>query len=184
MRPRWMRASTIAAAVALAAGACGSNEPSTLGPSTTTTGVTGNIAVFAAASLTESFTEIGKEFEAANPGSKVTFNFGGSSALATQINEGAPADVFASASPATMKIVTDAGNADGTPACSSATSWRSPCQGQPEGDQGPGRPHQAGRQGRAVRRAGALRCGGQEGAGRGRRGASRRSPWSRTSRPR
>ena len=70
--------------------------------------------MFAAASLTESFTQIGKDFEAANPGSKVTFNFGGSSALATQINQGAPADVFASASPATMKTVTDAGNGDGT----------------------------------------------------------------------
>ena len=118
MRHKWIRAATmaVAAAVALAAGACGSNEPSTPGPSTTTTGVTGNITVFAAASLTESFTQIGKDFEAANPGSKVVFNFGASSSLATQINEGAPADVFASASPATMKTVTDAGNADGTPA--------------------------------------------------------------------
>jgi molybdate transport system substrate-binding protein len=78
-------------------------------------GVTGTITVFAAASLTESFTTIGKDFEAANPGSKVTFNFAGSSALATQIDQGAPADVFASAAPANMKTVTDAGNADGTP---------------------------------------------------------------------
>jgi molybdate transport system substrate-binding protein len=78
--------------------------------------VTGDIVVFAAASLTDSFTRIGTDFEAANPGSKVTFNFAASSALATQINEGAPADVFASASPATMKTVTDAGNAEGTPA--------------------------------------------------------------------
>ena len=118
MRHRWIRAATmaVAAAVSFAAGACGSNAPSTPGPSTTTTGVTGNITVFAAASLTESFTQIGKDFEAANPGSKVVFNFGASSSLATQINEGAPADVFASASPATMKTVTDAGNADGTPA--------------------------------------------------------------------
>jgi molybdate transport system substrate-binding protein len=79
-------------------------------------GVTGAVTVFAAASLTESFTTIGKDFEAANPGAKVTFNFAGSSALATQINQGAPADVFASASPATMKTVTDAGNGDSTPA--------------------------------------------------------------------
>jgi len=77
---------------------------------------TGAVTVFAAASLTESFTTIGKDFEAANPGAKVTFNFAGSSALATQINQGAPADVFASASPATMKTVTDAGNGDGTAA--------------------------------------------------------------------
>ncbi|GAA2715407.1 molybdate ABC transporter substrate-binding protein [Micromonospora olivasterospora] len=77
------------------------------------TGVTGTVTVFAAASLTESFTQIGREFEAANPGSAVRFNFAGSSALATQINQGAPADVFASAAPTNMKTVTDAGNGDG-----------------------------------------------------------------------
>jgi len=54
--------------------------------------------VFAAASLTDAFTEIGKNFEAANPGVIVTLNFAGSQALRTQIEEGAPADVFASAS--------------------------------------------------------------------------------------
>jgi molybdate transport system substrate-binding protein len=78
-------------------------------------GDVGAVTVFAAASLTESFTRIGTDFEAANPGAKVTFNFAGSSALATQINQGAPADVFASAAPANMKTVTDAGGADGTP---------------------------------------------------------------------
>ncbi|MEV7771128.1 molybdate ABC transporter substrate-binding protein [Kitasatospora sp. NPDC086791] len=76
----------------------------------------GAITVFAAASLKESFTELGKRFETANPGSKVTFNFGGSSSLATSINSGAPADVFAAASPATMKTVSDAGGASGQPA--------------------------------------------------------------------
>lgn len=53
--------------------------------------------VFAAASLTDAFTEIGKNFEAGNPGVTVIFNFAGSQALRTQIEEGAPADVFASA---------------------------------------------------------------------------------------
>ncbi|GIJ47937.1 molybdate-binding protein [Virgisporangium aliadipatigenens] len=77
--------------------------------------VKGTVTVFAAASLTESFTRIGRDFEAANPGVRVTFSFAGSSALATQINQGAPADVFASAAPATMRTVTDAGNADGAP---------------------------------------------------------------------
>jgi molybdate transport system substrate-binding protein len=77
--------------------------------------VTGSITVFAAASLTESFTAIGKQFEAAHPGATVTFNFAGSSALATQINEGAPADVFASASPKNLAVVTDAGNTEGMP---------------------------------------------------------------------
>jgi len=55
------------------------------------------LTVFAAASLTDAFTEIGKAFELANPGVTVTFNFAGSQALRTQIEEGAPADVFASA---------------------------------------------------------------------------------------
>jgi molybdate transport system substrate-binding protein len=71
--------------------------------------------VLAAASLTETFDRIGKDFEAANPGVKVTFSYGGSSGLAQQITSGAPADVFAAASPATMKTVTDAGDASGTP---------------------------------------------------------------------
>ncbi|MDI6102338.1 molybdate ABC transporter substrate-binding protein [Actinoplanes sp. NEAU-A12] len=71
--------------------------------------VTGPVTVFAAASLTESFTTLGKRFESTHPGVEVTFNFAGSSALATQINEGAPADVFASASPKNMAAVADAG---------------------------------------------------------------------------
>jgi molybdate transport system substrate-binding protein len=72
--------------------------------------------VFAAASLTDAFTEIGKNFEAANPGVTVTFNFAGSQALRTQIEEGAPADIFASASGKEMDT-TVAGKfvADGTP---------------------------------------------------------------------
>lgn len=56
------------------------------------------LTVFAAASLTDAFTEIGENFQAANPGVTVTFNFAGSQALRTQIEEGAPADIFASAS--------------------------------------------------------------------------------------
>jgi molybdate transport system substrate-binding protein len=74
--------------------------------------VTGQITVFAGASLTESFTTIGQRFEADHPGVKVVFNFAGGPTLATQINQGAPADVFASASPANMKTVTDAGNGE------------------------------------------------------------------------
>ena len=110
----WARVAVAVAAATLLT-ACGtSNTPAPAG-SSTKAGVTGTVTVFAAASLTETFTQIGKDFEAANPGSKVTFNFAGSSALATQINSGAPADVFAAASPATMKTVTDAGNAAGTP---------------------------------------------------------------------
>jgi len=71
--------------------------------------------VFAAASLTDAFTEIGKNFEAANPGVIVTFNFAGSQALRTQIEEGAPADVFASANKKEMDaLVTSEHVAQGT----------------------------------------------------------------------
>jgi len=69
-------------------------------PTTTPEPVTLN--VFAAASLTDAFTEIAKNFEAANPGVTVSFNFAGSQALRTQIEEGAPADVFASANKTEM----------------------------------------------------------------------------------
>ena len=65
--------------------------------------------VFAAASLTDAFTELGKNFETANPGVSVAFNFAGSQALRTQIEEGAPADVFASANKTEMDaLVTSA----------------------------------------------------------------------------
>ncbi|MFD9024305.1 molybdate ABC transporter substrate-binding protein [Streptomyces parvulus] len=78
--------------------------------------LSGTVNVFAAASLTESFTALGKTFEKEHPGTKVVFNFGGSDSLAAGITSGAPADVFASASPRTMKVVTDADAASGTPA--------------------------------------------------------------------
>ncbi|MFG2085991.1 molybdate ABC transporter substrate-binding protein [Spirillospora sp. NPDC048824] len=73
------------------------------------------LTVFAAASLTGAFTALGEAFEGSHPGVRVRFNFGGSSTLAQQITQGAPADVFASASPATMTTVTGAGGAAGPP---------------------------------------------------------------------
>lgn len=72
----------------------------------------GEVTVFAAASLTETFTELGEIFEAEHPGTTVRFNFGSSATLAQQIVQGAPADVFAAANPATIKTVTDASLAD------------------------------------------------------------------------
>ncbi|WP_173167396.1 molybdate ABC transporter substrate-binding protein [Phytohabitans suffuscus] len=110
-------AALLVAAVVGLAGCGDGDDGSAAAPSAGAggSGVTGDVTVFAAASLTESFTRIGEDFEAANPGVEVTFNFAGSSQLATQINQGAPADIFAAASPATMKTVTDAGNGDGTP---------------------------------------------------------------------
>jgi molybdate transport system substrate-binding protein len=65
------------------------------------------IKVFAAASLTAAFTELGAQFTAANGGTRVSFNFAGSQALATQIQQGAPADVFASADVPNMDKVRD-----------------------------------------------------------------------------
>lgn len=102
-------AALIAIALACTLTACGEEET---GPATGGE-VTGGITVFAAASLTDTFTELGEKFEAAHPGTTVTFSFAGSSALAQQITSGAPADVFASASPATMAQVTDEGLTEG-----------------------------------------------------------------------
>jgi molybdate transport system substrate-binding protein len=68
---------------------------------------TGTLAVFAATSLTDAFDTIGAQFQKANPGVTVKFNYNGSSSLATQITQKAPADVFASASPKNMTTVTD-----------------------------------------------------------------------------
>lgn len=91
--------------------ACGgnANEPASTPPGSTAA-IEGEITVFAAASLTDAFTKVGEAFEAEHD-VDVAFNFGSSSALATQINEGAPADLFASADGAQMRIVADAGNA-------------------------------------------------------------------------
>jgi molybdate transport system substrate-binding protein len=96
---------------------CGDDKPKGSAASTsssaTTAATAGNLTVLAAASLSESFKELGTAFEAKHPGSKETFSFDASSALATQANNGAPADLFASADQANMKKVTDAGNATG-----------------------------------------------------------------------
>jgi molybdate transport system substrate-binding protein len=79
-------------------------------------GLDGEITVSAAASLTEAYTRIGEDFEAANPGTTVTFNFDSSGTLARQILDGAPVDVYASADEADMAELTGAGLVDGEPA--------------------------------------------------------------------
>ncbi|MDN3021390.1 molybdate ABC transporter substrate-binding protein [Streptomyces sp. S.PB5] len=104
------------AAALLALSACSSDDSSSAGSGSAAGGLSGTVTVFAAASLKESFETLGKQFEQEHPGTKVTFSFGGSDSLAASITGGAPADVFASASPRTMKIVTDAGAGSGTPA--------------------------------------------------------------------
>lgn len=97
----------LTAVAALTLAACGDDSPAASSGGSSTTNLSGTVTVFAAASLTGSFTQLGKDFEKANPGVKVVFNFAGSSALAQQINQGAPADVFASAAPKNMDQVTD-----------------------------------------------------------------------------
>lgn len=84
------------------------------GNSLSTTGGTNaaertTLTVFAAASLTEAFTKIGQTVSAANPGVEVTFNFGGSQQLAQQIDQGAPADLFAAANAKQMDIAIASG---------------------------------------------------------------------------
>ncbi len=99
---------------ASAPAATGSAPAATSASASSSPAVSGSITVFAASSLKEAFSTLGQQFEAANPGTKVTFSFGASSTLATQITSGAPADVFASASPKNMTQVVSAGYATGS----------------------------------------------------------------------
>ena len=76
--------------------------------------VAGTVTVFAAASLTEAFAALEAEFERLHPAVDVVLSFGGSGALAAQITQGAPADVFAAAAEAPMAAVIDGGDAAGS----------------------------------------------------------------------
>jgi molybdate transport system substrate-binding protein len=93
----------------------------TAAPTTTVPALKGDITVFAAASLTDSFKEVGSAFTKANPGATATFSFDASSALVQQIIQGAPADVFASADTANMDKLTQPG-LNGTPPVVFATN--------------------------------------------------------------
>ncbi|MGI8665509.1 MAG: molybdate ABC transporter substrate-binding protein [Jatrophihabitans sp.] len=116
---RLTRVTCVLAAGALAAVAgCSSSSKSTTstpaaggGGGGSAPAFTGTITVLAAASLTESFDTLAKQFESAHPGVTVKLSFGASSALALQINQGAPADVFASASTKNLTQVVTAGGA-------------------------------------------------------------------------
>ena len=100
----------LATALVILLSACSSaTQPAAPGSSTDGSDGNGTITVLAAASLTDAFTQIGKDFEAKHAGSTVTFSFGSSATLATQIVQGAPADVFAAASSVTMETATAAG---------------------------------------------------------------------------
>jgi len=100
--PRLRSSALVLACLALATttlAACGSDD-------TTSTSKDKTLTVYAAASLTGTFTELGKQFEASHPGVKVSFSFAGSSDLVAQIQQGAPADVFASADTKNMDKLT------------------------------------------------------------------------------
>ena len=109
-------AGTGAASLVVALAACSSSTSSAPPASAAASAKpTGTLVVFAATSLTDAFNKIADQFQAANPGVTVKFNYNGSSSLATQITQGAPADVFASASPKNMQTVTEANLESTTP---------------------------------------------------------------------
>jgi molybdate transport system substrate-binding protein len=100
-----IRLAAVLAVAALTLAACGGGDDNSGGSSGAQSPA--ELKVFGAASLTAAFTELGQQYTAANGGTKVTFNFAGSQALATQIQQGAPADVFASADIPNMGKVKD-----------------------------------------------------------------------------
>lgn len=125
--PRKPSALLVAALLTAGLSACAAGAPASgpgtaagAGGSTSSAGegtrLSGTLTVFAAASLKATFTKLAAEFEAANPGTKVALSFAGSSDLVTQISQGAPADVFASADTKNMAKLADAGLLDGTAA--------------------------------------------------------------------
>lgn len=104
MKPSRLLAVFGALLLALISG-CGSSEQP----------IGGKIIVFAAASLKKTFTDIGEQFKTENPGASVEFSFAGSSDLVTQLTQGAPADVFASADTKNMDKAAQAGLLAGGP---------------------------------------------------------------------
>ena len=117
----WRRGATGVAAAALGLAlitGCGSNDDNSESGSAESTSASaegGDITVFAAASLKNTFTELGEMYQTAHPGSHVEFSFAGSSDLAAQLDQGATADVFASADTNNMTKVVDAGLVAGSP---------------------------------------------------------------------
>jgi molybdate transport system substrate-binding protein len=107
--PHRLRTLVAGAVLALGLAACGS------GGSGSGEGGDTTVTVFAAASLTSTFEQVAEEFEAAHEGVEVELNFAGSSDLVAQIQEGAPADVFASADEANMEKLTAEGLAGSEP---------------------------------------------------------------------
>jgi len=109
------RLAVVVAIAALALTGCAAQPAAEPSASPTADALEGSITVFAAASLKATFTDLAAQFEAEHPGTTVELNFAGSSDLVTQITEGAPADVFASADTKNMTKVTDAALNEGDP---------------------------------------------------------------------
>lgn len=124
-RTRTRTISASAVAVTLVLAGCGQDTSSSGSPSgspassasssSSSSAVSGTVTVLAAASLTDAFGQIAKDFQTVNPGAQVKFSFGSSATLATQVTQGAPADVFAAASSTTMQTVTSAGDNSDSP---------------------------------------------------------------------
>lgn len=115
IRPAALALAAAAALVVTGCAAAPSPTPADT-PAETPAALTGSITVFAAASLTQVFEQLGADFEAEHPGTEIAFSFAGSSDLVAQLVEGAPGDVFASANEASMARLVDADLADGEPA--------------------------------------------------------------------
>jgi len=107
------RALIAAVLIALVASACGSSSKPAASNTTTTQGsssaLKGSLNVFAAASLTEAFNSVKSQLATSNPDLDLTLNYGGSQTLVTQITQGQPADVFASADQKNMQKLVDKG---------------------------------------------------------------------------
>ena len=114
MPRRFRLVAVLALSLLATASACGSETkvptvtPSASVTSTAAPRATGSVTVFAAASLTESFNDLQASLKTSDPGLTVTYSYGASGTLVTQIQQGAPADVIATADTATMKRLTDA----------------------------------------------------------------------------
>jgi molybdate transport system substrate-binding protein len=102
------------ALVATLAACSSSSSTSTPKPTKTAAALSGTITVFGASSLTKTFTTLASDFEAAHPGVTVQTSFAGSGALVTQIQQGAPADVFAAAAAGPMTTLATGGQLDST----------------------------------------------------------------------
>jgi molybdate transport system substrate-binding protein len=97
---------TLAVVAVLLAAGCSGTPSAPAGPASGAESAGPALTVFAAASLRGTFTQLGTQFESSHVGSRVTFSFGGSSDLVTQLQQGAPADVFASADTGNMDKAT------------------------------------------------------------------------------